>query len=162
MDRSKVWTTELVNDAKNKLEQGVPTDLSCFFVHDLDLRRANINFKYSQEEQKEVVRCANDILYFADKYAYSMTDDGIQKITLRPYQRRMLKSFQDNRWVILLASRQVGKCVFSANVDMSKDGYSINKTNMNLLYYTALRDTRRLTPIEFLIFNLYRLYAKLA
>ena len=114
MDRNKVWTSKEVEDTRRKLEIGEEVDASCFYIHDMDMRRANINFMYTPDEQQEVIRCANDILYFADKYAYSMTDDGIQKITLRPYQRKMLKCFQENRWTILLASRQIGKTVTSS------------------------------------------------
>lgn len=113
MDSSKIWSTELVEDARKKIENGEDVDKSCFCPYDMNLRRANINFKYTPEEQQEIVRCANDIIYFADKYAYSMTDDGIQKIALRPYQRKMLKHFQDNRFVCMCASRQIGKTVTS-------------------------------------------------
>lgn len=113
METNRVWTTEKVNEVRRKIELGEEVDSGCFSVHDINMRRANINFKYTLEEQEELVRCANDILYFADKYAYSMTDEGIQKITLRPYQRKMLKCFQDNRFTVLLASRQIGKTVTS-------------------------------------------------
>lgn len=163
MDRSKIWTTELVEDARRKLQNGEEVDLSCFCVHDMNLRRANINFKYTPEEQQEIVRCANDIIYYADKYAYSMTDDGIQKITLRPYQRRMLRTFQDNRWIILLASRQVGKCsIFNTNVTLinkNGDEYVEKSVKLGLLYYTVLSDRRKLTFLEKIIFSLYKLYA---
>jgi hypothetical protein len=43
-----------------------------------------------------------------------MTDEGIQQITLRPYQEDMLEGFQDNRFVVMLASRQIGKTVTSS------------------------------------------------
>ena len=43
-----------------------------------------------------------------------MTDEGYMKIRLRPYQERVLKSYQDNRWNIFLAPRQVGKTITSA------------------------------------------------
>lgn len=158
MDKTKVWTTEIVEDTRRKMESGQATDLSCFFPHDIDFRRANINFKYTQEEQMEIVRCANDILYFADKYAYSMTDEGIQKITLRPYQRRMLKCFQDNRWIILLASRQVGKCLSYNNVINITNGKDIY---IGLLYYEMLARQRKLTFIEKIIKLLYKLYVRL-
>jgi hypothetical protein len=43
-----------------------------------------------------------------------MTDEGYMKIQLRPYQEMVLRSYQDNRWNIFLAPRQVGKTITSS------------------------------------------------
>jgi hypothetical protein len=39
-----------------------------------------------------------------------MTDEGIQKITLRDYQIDRLRDLQNNRFNVYMASRQIGKC----------------------------------------------------
>lgn len=109
-----VWTTQKVNETIKKIESGLDADRSCFYQGDFNFRNGNINFAYTQEEQEELVRCANDVRYFADKYCHAMTDEGIQQIKLRPYQEKMLKNFQDNRYVIMLASRQIGKTITSS------------------------------------------------
>jgi hypothetical protein len=111
---NQIWSTERVNDTIAKMEAGLEVDKSCFYQSDINLRNGNINFKYTKEEQEELVRCASDVLYFAEKYCFAMTDDGISKIKLRPYQRDMLRAFQDNRYCVLLASRQIGKTVTSS------------------------------------------------
>lgn len=110
----KIWSTEKILQVKEKLLQGIDTDASCFYTYDKDMRASNILFKYTKEELIEFSRCANDINYFADRYAFAMTDNGIAKINLRPYQRRILKAFQENREIILMSSRQAGKTVTSA------------------------------------------------
>lgn len=109
-----VWTTKSVNETIARIEAGIDTDTSCFYQGDIYFRNGDINFKYSREEQEEIVRCANDVLYFADKYCFAMTDEGISKISLRPYQQDMLKDFQENRYIIMMASRQIGKTITSS------------------------------------------------
>lgn len=110
----KVWTTESIMEVKEKLRMGIEVDTSCFYTYDKDMRAANILFKYTKEELIEFAKCANDINYFADRYAFAMTDNGIAKIQLRPYQRRILKAFQEHREVVLMSSRQAGKTVTSS------------------------------------------------
>jgi len=109
-----VWTTAKVDETLHRLEKGLDADKSCFYMGDIYFRNGNINFKYTTEEQDEIVRCASDVLYFSNKYCHAMTDEGVRKIKLRDYQQDMLKDFQDNRYVIMLASRQIGKTITSS------------------------------------------------
>lgn len=111
---SEVWTSIKVKESLSRNEAGLPADMSCFHEGDISMRKANINFEYTKEEQKELLRCAKDIIYFAEKYAYSMTDEGIKKIKLRNYQKEILKDFVTNRFSILMASRQIGKCLLGS------------------------------------------------
>jgi hypothetical protein len=62
----------------------------------------------------EIKKCAKDIVHFANTYCQVMTDEGYMKITLRPYQEKVLRSYQDNRWNIFLAPRQIGKTITSS------------------------------------------------
>jgi hypothetical protein len=112
--RGKVWNTKKINEEIDRIERGVPADYSPFSEGKIDMKAADIVFEYTQEELEELARCANDVVYFGNKYCYSMTDEGICQITLRPYQEKMLRSFQDNRFVVMLASRQIGKTVTSS------------------------------------------------
>jgi hypothetical protein len=114
MAKGKVWSTKRINEEIRKLENGLPTDNSAFYEGNPELKAANIVFEYTKEELEDLAKCANDVVYFANKFCYSMTDEGVQQITLRPYQEDMLEDFQDNRFVIMLASRQIGKTVTSS------------------------------------------------
>jgi len=114
MAKGKVWSTKKINEEIRKLENGLPTDNSAFYESNPELKAANIVFEYTKDELEDLTKCANDVVYFANKFCYSMTDEGVQQITLRPYQEDMLEDFQDNRFVIMLASRQIGKTVTSS------------------------------------------------
>ena len=107
---NKIWTTKLVNETLKKMEAGAPADTSCFWNQDTGFRAADINFQMTQEETEEFIKCSEDIIYFSNKYCYAMTDEGVANIELRPYQIEMLRAFQHNRFVVMLASRQIGKC----------------------------------------------------
>jgi hypothetical protein len=114
MAKGKIWTTKKIRDEIRKLSEGLPSDTSAFYEGNPELKSANIVFEYSQAEIDDLKLCANDVVYFANKFCYSMTDEGVQQITLRPYQEDMLEDFQDNRFVVMLASRQIGKTVTSS------------------------------------------------
>ena len=107
-----VWSTRQINDLITALDKGYrPKVPMPFYEGKQFLRRGNIVFEYTEEEIAELARCANDIVYFAEKYAVVMTDDGIQNVKLRDYQDDLLRDFQNNRFNIVLASRQMGKTV---------------------------------------------------
>lgn len=113
---SKIWTSKLVNDYNERYTLGLDPDLlgeSPYYKGMYGWRAGDILFKYTDEEKEEIRKCKDDVLHFADRYAYAMTDNGVQKITLRNYQRRALKAMQDNRYIAYLASRQIGKSVIS-------------------------------------------------
>ena len=50
-----------------------------FFERKLGIRRGELNFFLTPEEEREVERCMSDVVYFADKYCFAMTDKGVQK-----------------------------------------------------------------------------------
>lgn len=118
-----IWTTKSVELAYDAIKNGYSLKKSPFYHGDLDLRKANLTFQYTQEELEEIIKCKNDIVYFANKYVYLKTPTGMQHIKLRPYQIKLLKQCQDNRFNILLQSRQTGKCSsFNSLVKIRKNG----------------------------------------
>ena len=107
-----IWSTKQINDLLLALDQGYrPKVKMPFYEGKQFLKKGNIVFDYTDEEITELARCATDINYFAEKYAVVMTDEGIQQVKLRDYQKDMLKNFQNERFNIVLASRQMGKTV---------------------------------------------------
>lgn len=107
-----VWSTKKVNDLIIAMDQGYRPKVSMPFYEGRQfLRKGNIVFEYTDEEIQEIARCASDIVYFAEKYAVVMTDEGIRKVKLRDYQKEMLRNFQHDRFNVVLASRQMGKTV---------------------------------------------------
>ena len=112
--KGKIWSTKKINEEIDRVEKGLPADTSPFYDGKIDMKAADVVFDYTKEEIEELGRCAADVVYFGDNYCHSMTDEGIRRIKLRPYQEEMLQNFQDNRFVVMLASRQIGKTVTSS------------------------------------------------
>ncbi len=107
-----VWSTRQIDDLLVAMDQGYRPKIKLPFYEGRQfLKKGNIVFEYTDEEISELARCAKDIVYFAEKYAVVMTDEGIQQVTLRDYQKDMLRNFQNDRFNIVLAARQMGKTV---------------------------------------------------
>jgi len=128
-----IWSTKSVNELLLALDKGYrPKVPMPFYEGKQFLRKGNIVFEYTEEEIAELARCANDIVYFAEKYAVVMTDDGVQQVKLRDYQKQMLSDFQHNRFNIVLASRQMGKTVTASIFNAWYITFNYDKTTLLL------------------------------
>ncbi len=128
-----VWSTKTISDLIVALDKGYRPQVSMpFYEGKQFLKRGNIVFEYTDEEIREIAKCANDIVYFAEKYAVVMTDNGIQKVKLREYQKELLRDFQNNRFNIVLASRQMGKTVTASIFNAWYLTFNYDKTTLLL------------------------------
>lgn len=82
--------------------------------------RGNVNIKaenssvYTNTEEyeymvSELIKCQQDIVYFAEKYFTIIAHTGKCIIKLYPKQRELLASIAENQNTIVLAARQAGK-----------------------------------------------------
>jgi predicted Zn-ribbon and HTH transcriptional regulator len=134
-----VWTTEKVDKLVLAMKEGYVTRDNPFYEGDQNFRRGQLVFNYSQFELDELRHCARDIVYFANTYCKVMTDDGYQQITLRDYQEEILRTFQHNRWDILMAPRQCGKCTFyNSKIKIKYPNGEIKDTTIGDFYYSAI------------------------
>ena len=109
-----VWTTKLVEEAKKKLDDGyilkgyeIP-----FFEKTPGLRKAGLTFKFSEDEYQEYIKCKLDIKHFIKHYIKIKSEDGLfHEMKLRDYQHDVIDLYDKNKLSILMASRQVGKCM---------------------------------------------------
>jgi hypothetical protein len=75
-----------------------------------NLPTADAVFEYTPEMVMEIEKCKGSLLYFASNYFYIIDpDEGKKVIPLFDYQQRLLKSFDEHRFNIVLSSRQSGK-----------------------------------------------------
>jgi reverse gyrase len=75
-----------------------------------NLPTAFAQHEYDEFRAKELLRCKDDMMHFAENYFYIVhPDDGRIKIPLRNYQKRVLKKVEKNRFFIVCSPRQVGK-----------------------------------------------------
>lgn len=80
-----------------------------FYKGNENLLRGDAQIKWTPEMMEEMRVCAKKILHFAEEYFYIVTEDGKQKISLYKYQKQLLKAFVNNRFNVVLSSRQSGK-----------------------------------------------------
>ena len=81
-----------------------------FYLGNTNLPTAQTEYDYTPDMIKEIAKCRKNILHFASNYFYIINvDEGRQKIKLHKFQKRILKALSENRFNILLASRQIGK-----------------------------------------------------
>jgi hypothetical protein len=147
------WTTEkveaLIEYANEEGLEYKEID-NPFYENDPALKKGNILFKFTQYELNELEKCANDVIYFANRYCKLMTDDGVRNVTLRDYQEQILSSYQKNRFSIFLAARQSGKC----NSPVS----SATWTGEKIPFFKLVFKHRRVGIISYMKLFLYRVY----
>ena len=81
-----------------------------YYLGNEKLPTADTLHEYTPEMINEIKKCKKNILHFAENHFFIINlDRGKEKITLYPCQKRVLRSLRDNRFVILLSSRQSGK-----------------------------------------------------
>jgi hypothetical protein len=128
-----VWSTKNVNDLLVAMDKGYKPQVRMpFYEGKQNLRKGNIVFEYTDEEITEIAKCAKDIVYFAETYAVVMTDEGVQKVKMRDYQKDLLRSFQDNRFNVVVAARQMGKTVTASIFNAWYMLFNYDKTTLLL------------------------------
>jgi hypothetical protein len=158
---SFAWNSTKVEQLMIAIEDGYKPKSTPFYEGNTSLRKGNIVFEYTPEEIQEIKKCAKDIVYFANTHCTVMTDDGLQRIKLRPYQERMLRQFAAERFNVCLASRQIGKChISSTRIMLLRDGKGI-ETTIGRLYFETLKLQRKLTIFEKTKYFLWKLYERL-
>ena len=71
------------------------------------LKRAHTESELTYEQIIELAKCEQDPLYFATNYIQIVTlDHGLQPFSLYSFQKKMLRTFHDNRFIICKLPRQ--------------------------------------------------------
>lgn len=107
-----LWTSESIELAIKGLSDGYKLKENPFLpnVKDVKLRRANLPFKYSDDEMFILEHSIIDKIWFCDNFGVLKDGDkGWVRINLRDYQKNLLKRYKENRWNIILFPRQSGK-----------------------------------------------------
>jgi len=131
----------MVEEATEKINNGFILSRleNPFFEKVVGLRTSGLTFKMSPDEQEEYIKCALDIHYFAATYCYIKGEEGQPIIIpLRDYQNEILDNFFNNRFNILMASRQIGKTICSSIMMLH---YVLFNNNKNVLVTANKLDT---------------------
>jgi len=85
-------------------------DKEKYYLGNERLPTLDTKFEYTPEMISEIKKCKKNLLHFAENYFFIINlDRGKEKIKLYSCQKRVLRNLRDNRFIILLSSRQSGK-----------------------------------------------------
>ena len=73
------------------------------------LKRVGVNVNFTKEQVEEYIKCAQDPVYFSKYISIISLDRGIVPFEMYDFQKDMINTFNDNRFVIVKCPRQVGK-----------------------------------------------------
>jgi len=116
---SNVLSTERIKEIQEKERLALPIKLNerLWFKNNPGIKRAGLRFAMTPEEVQEYIKCKLSVYYFAEHYCKIKLEDGsIGQMKLRDYQKDIIKLYTENRYSILMASRQSGKTVSAAIV----------------------------------------------
>lgn len=81
------------------------------------LKKSRAKIQWSPEMVEEYIKCANDPIYFSEKYIQIVNvDRGLIPIELYDYQKEIINKITNNRMVTVVTSRQAGKTTTAAAV----------------------------------------------
>lgn len=153
-----VFSTKSVNKIAKDIDDGFifKSIDNPFWEGKIGLRKEDSSFSMTQEELDEYIKCKLNVEHFANNYCKVKKEDGkYDIINLRDYQYDIINMFEENQFNILLASRQIGKCVtFNTEIIVENDG-TLEKVRIGKLYYDILKEKRGLTFLEKLKIKLY-------
>jgi len=80
-----------------------------FYLGNKNLPVPETQFNWTPEMVEDLERARKSILHFSRFFYIVNLDEGKQPIKLYTYQKRILKALVENRFNVVLASRQIGK-----------------------------------------------------
>jgi hypothetical protein len=79
-----------------------------------NVKRDGVQEEWTPKKLSEYKKCMKDPAYFCKKYVKVIhLDKGLVPFKLYPYQEKMFRHFEENRFSIVLACRQSGKSISS-------------------------------------------------
>jgi hypothetical protein len=85
------------------------------YLGNQNLKKLGVELQYTEEQVTEIVKCAEDPVYFIRTYMKIVNvDEGLVPFEMWNFQEDMVKTFHENRFSICKMPRQVGKTTTSA------------------------------------------------
>ena len=106
-----------------------------------NLKKANTQIQFSQENILEFVKCKEDPVYFARKYIKIVSlDSGLVPFRLYDFQEKLVRNFHESRFNICKMPRQTGK---STTVVSYLLHYAVFNDNVNIAILANKASTAR-------------------
>ena len=84
--------------------------MSEIYLGNPNLKKANTQIEFTQENIEEYLKCKEDPVYFAMNYVKIVTlDEGLKSFAPYDFQEKLINNFHDNRFNICKMPRQTGK-----------------------------------------------------
>jgi hypothetical protein len=97
---------------KPKINLEKNTDQHKGYLGNISVKRDGVQHSFTQEELEEYVRCKQSVDYFVENYIKIIhIDKGLVYFKPYDYQKKLFKTFNDNRFNVVLACRQSGKSI---------------------------------------------------
>ena len=85
------------------------------YLGNQNLKKLGVELQYTEEQVTEIVKCAEDPVYFIRTYMKIVNvDEGLVPFEMWNFQEDMVRTFHENRFSICKMPRQVGKTTTSA------------------------------------------------
>lgn len=93
-----------------------------YYRDNINLKRPGVQYEFTKEQIDEYIKCSEDPVYFLKNYMKIISlDRGIINFEMHDYQEELIKTFIDNRRVVVRSSRQSGKCLtFNSSISLKK------------------------------------------
>lgn len=154
-----IWSTKSINLAIDGLQKGMQLKSNPFIGKNTKLLKPDLVYKRTKEEIDDYIKCKTDPIYFASK-CFLMTPEGLQACVLRDYQEDYLKHLQKNRFSILLAARQSGKCEHLLSKILIKVYNSNSFYDYLIKYYNNISKDNLYGIFEIPMFELFKFKSK--
>ena len=95
-----------------------------------NLKKANTQIDFTQDQIEEMIKCQADPVYFAKKYVKIVNvDEGLVPFEMWPFQEKLINRFHENRFNICMMPRQTGKSTTSVSYLLH---YAVFNNNVNI------------------------------
>ena len=106
-----------------------------------NLKKANTEIEFTQEQILEFVACKEDPVYFAKKYIKIVSlDEGLVPFDLYPFQEKLIRNFHEERFNICKMPRQTGKSTTCVSYLLH---YALFNDNVNIAVLANKASTAR-------------------
>ena len=106
-----------------------------------NLKRANTQIEFTEEQIYEFLKCKEDPVYFARNYIKIVTlDHGLQPFRMYPFQEKLISNFHEHRFNICKMPRQTGKSTTCVSYLLH---YAVFNDNVNIAILANKATTAR-------------------
>ena len=115
--------------------------MSEVYLGNPNLKKANTQIEFTQENIIEFLKCKDDPVYFANNYIKIVSlDEGLVPFKQYPFQKKLIENFHEHRFNICKMPRQTGK---STTVVSYLLHYAIFNDNVNIAILANKASTAR-------------------